>query len=775
MLVFLLVLSLLFITPAAFSQEIKPLYTLPEKKVTAREVSMESDAYLIGSDEGLFKVSSKSYAVPLWTDARVDQIIKIIPDASKPKKAAFYIRTRKGIFYTEDLVNFEERDKGLPFLTIKKYDGKTTKLDLQIQSLKDLCINPVNNKEMVTATKDAVFYTQDGGASWRSLGSMGPNTSGNKAVAVLTIDEETVVFMSHPLFGFSYIFPNRKNAHWNDISAGFEIMKSLSSPDEMADLLPVVRTLADGTKQAELYVSQSYIPRIYKFNWYTKRAELLYKGDEPVETIDGLYLIDNVILYTKLEGFGSLNLETNKSNGVPKKVSDWEKAFSAVPGTVNTAYIPESKSGFGKEVIVNELWELYPGSINTKYAKTALDKKSIYASAYQCRLQSGIDKYKKLLKDKKMNSIVIDMKDDAGYLRYDSKDPVVKAKGKVSSYKMDLDKFVSEFKKDDVYLVARIVVFKDPVLASYGGGKYAVWDKTTNAAWKGTRTLADGTQGYYDEVWVDPYCQEVWEYDVAIAKELVERGFDEIQFDYIRFPTDGRNLYNAQYRWQDKGMDKESALISFLSYARENINAPLGIDIYGANGWYRCGSKTGQDVEMLCEYVDVIGPMFYPSHFEQKFLNYEPFADRTYRIYYYGSYRNTVMARNRAIIRPWVQCFYLNVSYDNAYYDTNYIKKEFFGVRDALNRGYMCWNNSGDYSKTPEDVKDSDEFIGTAPEAAYKNKPAIGTRQRDYNDQKSVDMAILNLLRGADNPENSIENSGYKPYLLTPLVNVGGN
>ena len=80
MLVFLLVLSLLFITPAAFSQEIKPLYTLPEKKVTAREVSMESDAYLIGSDEGLFKVSSKSYAVPLWTDARVDQIIKIIPE-----------------------------------------------------------------------------------------------------------------------------------------------------------------------------------------------------------------------------------------------------------------------------------------------------------------------------------------------------------------------------------------------------------------------------------------------------------------------------------------------------------------------------------------------------------------------------------------------------------------------------------------------------------------------------------------------------------------------
>ena len=66
-------------------------------------------------------------------------------------------------------------------------------------------------------------------------------------------------------------------------------------------------------------------------------------------------------------------------------------------------------------------------------------------------------------------------------------------------------------------------------------------------------------------------------------------------------------------------MDKESALISFLSYARDNIQAPIGIDIYGANGWYRSGTRTGQDAEMLAEYVDVIGPMFYPSHFEQTF------------------------------------------------------------------------------------------------------------------------------------------------------------
>ena len=71
------------------------------------------------------------------------------------------------------------------------------------------------------------------------------------------------------------------------------------------------------------------------------------------------------------------------------------------------------------------------------------------------------------------------------------------------------------------------------------------------------------------------------------------------------------------------------------------------------------------------------------------------------------------MARNRALIRPWVQSFYIGVSYDRQYYDEDYIRKEFFGVRDSINRGYMCWNNSGEYGVTPRDVTDTETFTGT--------------------------------------------------------------
>ena len=229
---------------------------------------------------------------------------------------------------------------------------------------------------------------------------------------------------------------------------------------------------------------------------------------------------------------------------------------------------------------------------------------------------------------------------------------------------------------------------------------------------------------------MDPYAPDVWEYNTAIARELISRGFDEIQFDYIRFPTDGYNLKNAEFRWWQKGMDKESALVSFLSYARKNIDAPIGIDIYGANGWYRSGSRTGQDVEMLAKYVDVVSPMFYPSHFEQGFMNYQPYPDRPYRIYFYGTYRTTVIGRNRIVVRPWVQAFNLNVSYDRQYYNSDYVQKEIFGVRDGVNRGYMYWNNQGNYETIRPDIGNQ-LYTGQAMEASPRfRKPAFGPGEK---------------------------------------------
>lgn len=89
--------------------------------------------------------------------------------------------------------------------------------------------------------------------------------------------------------------------------------------------------------------------------------------------------------------------------------------------------------------------------------------------------------------------------------------------------------------------------------------------------------------------------------------------------------------------------------------------------------------------------------MFYPSHFSQNFLAYKPPEERPYRIYYQGTWRNKMMSRNRVIVRPWAQAFYLPVSYDKKYYDKDYVKRQIIGTKHSVDEGYIYWNNSGKY------------------------------------------------------------------------------
>ena len=743
---------------ATAQTEDNSIYKLP---ATTAESSAEvpSGYILAGSESGLYKINAGKTAIPLWQGGKVSKILRV--EDKNSRKIQWYFLTTQGILTSSDLSVFEFRNDGLPFLTIKQYDGASTSFLKQPAQLKDLSVHPTKPNILVTATKDYVYITYDGGLSWKSIGSTSTSTSGIKAVAVCDMNKigsgrpaiqkedgstlpavppETnlVVFMAHTIFGFSYCMPTAPKPAWKDCNGGFENMKTQSYPDEIADILPVVFSDANGFPVTEIFVSQSYLPRIYRFDWESERGELLYAGKEPVETIDALFWDGTKLLYTHPGEIAAYNPATKSSDFVPPEYTAWKDSFSALGknDTLYSAWIPNADGEKKSGLTLGELWLLYPDDVNNKYAEKALDRKAIYVQAHKLMTKSGIEQYKKIIKDNKLDAMVIDMKDDYGLIRFEAKDPLIQEKAYVSKYRIDLDTFVPMMKEQGIYLIARIVTFKDKNLAGYGKKQYAVWDKALNRPWLGisgyekvkdesgnetgeTKTL------YYDENWVDPYSPEVWEYNVHIARELIARGFDEIQFDYIRFPTDGKNMANAQFRWRSEGMDKESALVSFLRYARANIDAPIGIDIYGANGWYRSGTRTGQDVELLAEYVDVVCPMFYPSHFEQSFLTYSPASERPYRVYYYGTYRNTVIGRNKLIIRPWVQAFYLNVSYDRTWYNKNYVTQQVYGVRDSVNRGYMYWNGVCRYDDISPDVGDS-KYPGPSYEADAKyRKPAL--------------------------------------------------
>ncbi len=744
--VFFVIFQVLIFTICLDAQTSRPLYPSdrkpPEKNSsTQQETALQKQATspaiaaqqannsnmfpIIGTDFGLYRVTDNE-TLPLWQEGAVYKIVKT-PDGSSPQ---YYFLTDKGVIVSDDLVTFTERNNGLPFLTIKEYDGIKKTFRKQIQNLKDLKVHPENPQIVITTTRAETFISKDAGQTWKSLG-FSSKTMGAKSVAVASLpvsetgtETELIAFLAHSLYGLSYIKVDAKNPAWIDMNLGFNTIKTMTAPDELSDISAVLENDMYGNKTTSIYVGQSFARRLYKINWEHKCAQMIYREDNPNNsdwingTFDSLSPVTvdtgTLIYLTRDGGFARFDTRTGEITNQPAIAYIWNKYINKADYHPSCALFYPGMTGASitQCVSLSELWLLYPEDLNTQYSTSIEGVKSLYVPIRQAVNPKQLNEHLKTLKTNKLNSIVLDMKDDYGILHYQTKDPLVLKKGYVSKYSFDdLEAFVETMKNEKVKLIARIVVFKDKNLYQYEKNKYAILDSKTGKPWLGIKGYnEDNSANYYDEHWVDPYSEEVWEYNIAIAKELISRGFDEIQFDYIRFPTDGKNLYQTKFRYRDAGMDKESALVSFLSYARKNIDAPIGIDIYGANGWYRSGTRTGQDVELMASYVDIICPMFYPNHFGQGDMAFEPMAERPYRIYYYGTYRNTVIARNQVLVRPWVQAFFLKVSYDIRYYDKNYVRREVYGVRDSINKGYMYWNNSGRYEDISPDPTDEEPY-----------------------------------------------------------------
>ena len=145
-------------------------------------------------------------------------------------------------------------------------------------------------------------------------------------------------------------------------------------------------------------------------------------------------------------------------------------------------------------------------------------------------------------------------------------------------------------------------------------------------------------------------------------------------------------------------MTKIDALESFMRIAREKIFIPISTDLYGFNSWYRMGNWIGQNIEMLADYVDVISPMYYPSHFPASFLSDMEYLERAKYIYSEGTRRAGIITKNRALIRPYVQAFLIGEELNMEYEEyTRYLEVQIEGVNEAGGSGYTMWNNSNRY------------------------------------------------------------------------------
>jgi hypothetical protein len=706
------------------AREDKALPAPAEKIVPAPESGPENArAVLVGTDEGLFAVDAAGKLTALWSGGSVRKILSLSADED-----TWAILGSEGILIStgKDMRQWEARNQGLPVKMIKiVQDGGKSFLPM-VQEIKDLKCNPADPQIMVCATKNNVYLSRNQGRTWTSLGAPPYRTNGIKAVASAYMPRsggranegsELAVFLSHSTYGVFCIQPDRPGAQWIELSKGLETLETTGNPDEVSDIAVMLNPVS-GDAAPAIFASQTFRRRIYQLDWEQKTFKLIWSDNSPFGTADSLYA-GKTDLYFLYEGtIASLGFSDMSMREYPD-ILDSVRA-SAARIKPHCAVLQNDEN-----IILSELWLLdeHQHEANNK----AANKEGIYLPVNHAMDSTSLKPYLNLIERGGLNMIVIDMKDDYGRLRFTPKNSAISAKGRVFR-PLNIDSFLGDMKQRGIYTVARVVVFKDPELAAKENGKFAVWDARAGKPWVGyydsrqkKTDISDEdrankllqffpasdpnyeiVRAIYDERWVDPYSEDVWEYIAATAEELHERGFDEIQFDYIRFPTDGDNLGDARYRWQENGMDMESAILSFLRHIRLRVTAPISIDIYGANGWYRTGARTGQEVELLAPWVDVICPMYYPSHFEQHFLAHNPPELRPWRIYFQGTQRTARISRGQTVIRPYVQAFYLNVSYDRKYYNADYVRRQIEGVRAAGTGGLTYWNNAGRYDDVPD-------------------------------------------------------------------------
>lgn len=310
--------------------------------------------------------------------------------------------------------------------------------------------------------------------------------------------------------------------------------------------------------------------------------------------------------------------------------------------------------------------------------------KGIYLTAYSAGNIDKMSEIVNLINKTELNAVVIDIKDYSGYILYDSDVPLVNEL-EAEDYRVNkLDRLIKVLHKYDIYVIARQTIFQDQFLAS----KKPEWvlKNTSGGVWRDNNGLA----------WVDPVRKEVWNYNIEIAREAAKLGFDEINFDYVRFPSDG-NMSILAYNNGDR--KKYEVMGDFLDYVNEQMSGvPINVslDMFGfvmeKNG--EDDMNIGQRLDDALGKVDVISPMMYPSHYPLGHLGLDNPADYPDLVIANGLKKGVkrFVGFNTAL-RPWLQAFNLG-----AVYDAVKIRAQIDMVEKYTPAGWLLWNASNRYS-----------------------------------------------------------------------------
>ena len=345
--------------------------------------------------------------------------------------------------------------------------------------------------------------------------------------------------------------------------------------------------------------------------------------------------------------------------------------------------------------------------------------KGIYMTSWVAGTPSLRNGLVKLLDETEVNSGVIDIKDYSGKIVFPVTNPELKAYGSEEVRISDLPQFIDMLHKKGVYVIGRVAVFQDAYFVKLRPD-LAVKNKSGTATWKDRKGIS----------WIDAGSREYWDYIILLAEESHNIGFDEINFDYIRFPSDG-NMQDISYPWSTT-TPKAKVLKDFFQYLHEHLVSPrqrlgaeidsksLGVasgnadrlktsaDLFGMVTTAGDDMGIGQVLENALPYFDYISPMVYPSHYPATFQGFQNPEAHPYEVVQFAMQEGERRAEKFASttgetvaeLRPWLQDFGLKQTYGSAE-----VRAQIKATYDVGLDSWLLWSASNKYTRGALDVQ----------------------------------------------------------------------
>jgi len=359
--------------------------------------------------------------------------------------------------------------------------------------------------------------------------------------------------------------------------------------------------------------------------------------------------------------------------------------LSFLPSVLSNHYVPEKKLTSLPIQVGTTTDEIV---FIPSYISTPDIVKGVYITSWTASDETLRNKIVNLIDETELNTIVIDIKDYSGKLVFPVSSKELLSYGSEAIRVKDMQDFVELLHNKGIYVIGRVAVFQDEYFVKFRPD-LAVKNKSGDLVWKDRKGIS----------WIDPGSREYWDYIVLLSKESRKIGFDEINFDYIRFPSDG-NMQDISYPWSST-TPKTKVMKEFFEYLHESLldsGLATSADLFGMTTTAKDDMGIGQLLEDALPYFDYISPMVYPSHYPSTFMNFKDPEAHPYEVIRYVMESAVIRAEQasttREKLRPWLQDFGLRMTYG-----LEEVRAQIKATNDAGLSSWLLWSASNKYTR----------------------------------------------------------------------------